>query len=97
MGKVKVDADLIFKVARNARLNISEKEAREFVPQIQDVLDSFSSLDKLDVSKAKPSFHPIEMKNVMREDRKGSCLAQEDALSNTHHRKKGYFKGPKIV
>ncbi len=97
MAKVKVDIELIMKVAKNARLNISKKEAKEFVPQLQDVLDSFSKLDKLDVSKTNPSFQPIELKNIMREDSKGSCLSQEEALSNTHHKKDGYFKGPKIV
>jgi len=97
MAKVKVDSALIMKVAKNARLSISEKEAKEFVPQLQDVLDSFSKLDKLDVSKANPSFQPIELKNVFREDKKGESLSQEEALSNTHHRKNGYFKGPKIV
>jgi aspartyl-tRNA(Asn)/glutamyl-tRNA(Gln) amidotransferase subunit C len=97
MMKVKIDAELILKVAKNARLNLSEKEAREFVPQLQDVLDSFSKLDKLDVASSKPSFQPIELENVMREDKKGSCLSQEEALSNTQHKKDGYFKGPKIV
>ena len=97
MAKVKVDAELIMKVAKNARLNISEKEAKEFAPQLQDVLDSFSKLDKLDVSKTNASFQPIELKNVMREDKKGSCLSQEEALSNSPHKKDGYFKGPKIV
>lgn len=97
MAKVKVNEELIMNVAKNARLNLTAKEAKEFSPQLQAVIDSFSKLDKLDVGKTPASFHPVELKNVMREDSKGSCLTQEEALSNTRHKKDGYFKGPKIV
>jgi len=97
MAKIKVDSELIMKVARNARLNLSEKEANEFAPQLQAVIESFSKLDKLDVKSSKASFQPIELSNVMRDDKQGECLTQEEALSNARHKKDGYFKGPKIV
>ena len=97
MKKEKVNEELIRRFEKNSRLRISEKEAKEFVPQLQAVIDSFSKLDKLDVSKAKPSFQPIELKNVMAKDEVAPSLSQEEALSNTHHKKDGYFKGPKVV
>lgn len=97
MPKVKVDKELLLKVAANARLNLTEAEVKKFLPQLEAVLESFSKLDELDVSKEEPSFQPLPLKNVFREDRAGKCLSQEEALANTTHKKDGYFKGPKVI
>ncbi|MBN2111494.1 Asp-tRNA(Asn)/Glu-tRNA(Gln) amidotransferase subunit GatC [Candidatus Woesearchaeota archaeon] len=94
---MKVDKDLIEKVASLARLNLTESEIKKFLPQLKDILESFSKIDKADTKGAKPSFQPVELKNRLREDRKGKCLTQEEALSNTEHKKDGYFKGPRAV
>ena len=97
MPKVKVDRELLLKIAANARLRLTEAEIKKFLPQLGAVLDSFSKLDKLDVSKEEPSFQPIPIQNVFREDKAGICLTNEEALSNTTHKKDGYFKGPKVI
>ena len=95
--QAKIDQELLQKVAKNARLSLSEEEKKKFLPQLQEILKAFSVLDDLEVSKEKPSFQPIELKNVWREDKIEKCLSQEEALSNTKHRKDGYFKGPKVI
>ena len=97
MPKVRVDKALLLKVAANARLNLSEAEVKKFLPQLEAVLESFSKLDELDVSKEEPSFQPLPLKNVFRDDKPGACLSQEEALSNTVHKKDGYFKGPRVI
>ena len=97
MPKAKVDRELLLKVAANSRLRLTESEIKKFLPQLEAVLDSFSKLDELDVSREEPSFQPIPIKNVFREDKKGKCLSNEEALANTSHKKGGYFKGPKVV
>ncbi len=97
MAKQAIDKKLLLGVAKNARLNLSEKEITEFLPQLSEILESFGKLDELDVSKEKPSFQPIATKNVFREDKVEKCLSQKDALSNTKHKKDGYFLGPKVV
>lgn len=97
MPKVKVDEKLLEAVARNARLELSPKEAKKFLREMKEVLKAFSVLDKVKADKAKPSFQPIELKNVWRNDEAKPCLTQEEALANTKHREKGYFKGPRVV
>ncbi|MFH1332536.1 MAG: Asp-tRNA(Asn)/Glu-tRNA(Gln) amidotransferase subunit GatC [archaeon] len=92
---MKVDKELIIRVAKNARLNLSAKEVNEFIKDFEDILGNFSVLDKVDVKDVEPSFQPIPVKNVFREDNVGVCLSQDDALSNAAHKKDGYFKGPK--
>ncbi len=92
-----IDEQLIRKVAENARLELSEAEIKEFLPQLKEVLESFSKLDEIDTKNVSPSFQPVEIKNNIREDKIGKCLSQEEALKNAHHKKDGYFKGPRAV
>ncbi len=94
---MRVDEDFIRKVAENARLKLTDQEIKEFVPQLKEVLEFFSKLDELDVSGLKPSMQPVELRNSLREDKVEPSLSQEDALKNAHHKKDGYFKGPRAV
>ena len=97
MPKVNVDKELLLRVAKNARLKLSDQEVEEFLPQMKEILEAFNKLDKLDVSNEKPSFQPLQLKNVFRDDTVGKCLSQKEALANTKHKKNGYFLGPKVV
>ncbi len=94
---MKVDKELIKHVAELARLKLTEKEIDKFLPQLKEALEYFSKLDKVKTDNVKPSFQPVEIKNVLREDKEEKCLAQDEALSLTEHKKDGYFKGPRAV
>ena len=94
---MKIDKEIINKIARNSRLNLTEKEIEEFLPQLKEILMIFSKLDEVNTDNVKPSVQPILIKNVTREDESENCLTQEQALSNTKNKKDGYFKGPKVV
>ncbi|MBD3313931.1 Asp-tRNA(Asn)/Glu-tRNA(Gln) amidotransferase subunit GatC [Candidatus Woesearchaeota archaeon] len=97
MKGVKVDKELILKVAQNARLELSEAEIEEFLPQLNEVLEFFSHIDLVDTKGIEPSMQPVELRNVLREDVVKPSLSQEDALKNTEHKKDSYFKGPRAV
>ena len=94
---MKVDQELIKKVASNARLNLTSSEIKEFLPQLKEIIKAFETIQKAPTSKIQPSYQPIEFKNKTREDIVTPCLPQETALSNTKHKKDGYFKGPKAI
>lgn len=97
MKGVKVDKELILKVAENARLELSEKEIEQFIKDFKEILEAFSKIDGVDTEGIEPSVQPVELKNVLREDKSRPGLSQEDALANTEHKKDGYFKGPRAV
>ena len=97
MPKVKVDRELLLRVAANARLNLTEEEIGKFLPQLQAIVDAFSTLDQIRTTDTKPVFQPVARENVSREDAPGACLTQEQALANAKHKENGYFKGPKVV
>ena len=94
---MEINKETILNVAANSRLNLTDKEINEFIPQIKSILDAFSKIEKADTNKVEPSFQPIEVKNVFREDKVEKSLTQEEALSNTRHKKDGFFKGPKTL
>jgi len=95
--KNKVDEKLIEHVAEVARLKLSEKEKKQFVKELKEILDSFSKLDGVDTKGIDVSLQPVELKNALREDNEEKCLSQEEALSLAEHKKDGYFKGPRAV
>ncbi len=85
------------RAAKNARISLSGKEKKEILPQLREVLSAFSRLDELDTKATRPSFQPVEVENVFREDTPAKCLSQEEALSLTKHKKGAYFKGPRVI
>jgi len=94
---MKIDKELIENVAELARLNLTEKEKKEFTEDFKEILNTFSKIDKVNTKNTKESFHPVEIKNKLRDDLVEDSLTQEEALSNTEHKKDSYFKGPKAV
>jgi aspartyl-tRNA(Asn)/glutamyl-tRNA(Gln) amidotransferase subunit C len=91
----KIDKALLEHVSKIARLELTEEEKEKFVKQLEDILKAFKKIDEVDTEKVKPSFHPIEIKNVMREDEVKTW--KWEPLANTKHKEKKYFKGPRIV
>lgn len=94
---MEIDTKTIEHVAEIARLKLTEKEKEKFIPQLKEALEFFSKLSEVNTDNVEPSFHPVEIKNAMRENNEGKCLSQEEALSLAEHKKDGYFKGPKVV
>jgi len=94
---MEVDRKLLEHVAEVARIKLDEEEIKKFLPQLKEALEFFSKLKEINTDNVKPSFHPVELKNAMREDKEEKCLPQKDALSLTKHKKDGYFKGPRAV
>ncbi|MDD3159727.1 MAG: Asp-tRNA(Asn)/Glu-tRNA(Gln) amidotransferase subunit GatC [Candidatus ainarchaeum sp.] len=100
MVNIEITKDLVKKVAKNARLELTEEELERFTSQIKDViLDSFNKLDEIDVSDLEASFQPIEQKNKFRKDEPNQNFSQDEALKNVIEKLKenGYIKGPKAM
>ena len=95
--KSNVDEKLIGHIADVARLKLSEKEKKQFLEELKEILEAFSRIDEVDTKNVDMSLQPVELKNALREDREEKCLSQEEALSLAQHKKDGYFKGPRAV
>lgn len=91
----KVDRKTVDHICDIARLELSEAEKEEFIGELNGILDVFKQIDQVDTSSVEPSFHPIKVENVWRED--VVKKRKWDPLSNAKHKEDGFFKGPKIV
>ena len=94
---MEVNKELIKHVAEIARIELDDKEIKEFIPQLKEILEAFKKLDEIDVSKTNPSIQPVKLRNTMREDKTTKCLTQEEALEQIENKEDGYFKGPKAI
>jgi aspartyl-tRNA(Asn)/glutamyl-tRNA(Gln) amidotransferase subunit C len=92
-----IDKKTVEHVASLARIKLTDEEIAKFSEDLSGILDAFSSLNEVDIEDVKPSFHAIEMKNVVREDKKEGCLTQEEALANAEQKEDKMFKGPRAV
>ncbi|MCK4781931.1 Asp-tRNA(Asn)/Glu-tRNA(Gln) amidotransferase subunit GatC [Candidatus Parcubacteria bacterium] len=57
-------------IAKLAKLKVAKKEEEKLQKELSSVLDYAEKLKEIDVSQVEPCFHPIEIQNVTREDRK---------------------------
>ncbi len=95
---MKITSDVVASVAKLARLELTGAEIKKFSKDLNDILLAFKDLDKAPVkSSTKPSFQPLEIRDVLRSDAAEQSLTQEKALANARHRENGFFKGPRAV
>jgi aspartyl-tRNA(Asn)/glutamyl-tRNA(Gln) amidotransferase subunit C len=91
---MKVDIE---KVARLARLELSEEERVTFGNQLEQILTYMEQLNRLDTSGVEPTSHAIPMYNVLREDEVKSSFPQEEVLGIAPDQEDGHFKVPRII
>ena len=94
---MEINADVVKKVAKVARLDLTQSEIDKFTPQLKEILNSFSLLDEIDTSDISMSIQPVPLKDSLRQDIVKPSLSVEEVLFNTHHKKENYFKGPRAI
>jgi aspartyl-tRNA(Asn)/glutamyl-tRNA(Gln) amidotransferase subunit C len=87
----------IEKVARLARLELSEEEKLTFGNQLEQILTYMEQLNRLDTSGVEPTSHAIPIYNVFREDEVKPSLPQEEVLAIAPDEEDGHFKVPRII
>lgn len=91
-----ISVNTVRHVASLAKISLSDSEVRQFQKDLNEILDAFKKLDAAKTDN-EASFHPMEIRDVLREDLEEKCLTQEKALENAAHKEKGFFKGPRVV
>ena len=91
---IKIDID---KIASVSKISLTEEEKQIFVKDLKNILGAFDNISKLNTDRVKPTFQPVEVKNVTREDKVEKSLDIETALSNTKNKEGRYFTGPRAI
>jgi len=89
--------DDVLKVARLARLKLSEAEVEAFTEQLGQVLEYISLLGQLDTDEIEPLAHAADLVDVFREDEPRESLSREQALANAPSSDGAYFMVPPIL
>jgi aspartyl-tRNA(Asn)/glutamyl-tRNA(Gln) amidotransferase subunit C len=85
------------KVAKLARLQLSEAELDEFTEQLGSVIEYVEKMNKLDTDQVEPLAHCLPVSNVFREDVVKESLGPEKTLANAPDNDGEFFKVPRIL
>ena len=78
-------------------MKLTEEEKKEFEKDLESIIDAFNIIQKVNVKDVKPTFSPINVKNVLREDVVGESLNTIEILSRVKNKDNSYYKGPKVL
>jgi len=87
----------IEKVAKLARLELSEEEKKRFGEQLEQILAYMEQLNRLDTQGVEPTSHAIPIANVFREDKVKPSFPKEEVLGISPAQEDDHFKVPRII
>jgi aspartyl-tRNA(Asn)/glutamyl-tRNA(Gln) amidotransferase subunit C len=87
----------IEKVARLARLDLSEQERETLGNQLEQILNYMEQLNRLDTTGIEPTSHAIPVYNAFREDEAKPSFPKEEILGLGPEEEEGHFKVPRII
>ena len=86
----------IQKIAKLARLKLTEIESDKLDGYLEQVVDYIDQLNQLDTSNVQPTSHVLPVHNVFRDD-EGSKSKNIDYLTEAPSKNKGHYQVPKII
>ena len=76
-----IDADEVLKVARLARLRLSDEEIEPMARELSTVLGHIERIGELDLEDVPPTSHVVEVTGALRADEPRECLPRDVALA----------------
>jgi aspartyl-tRNA(Asn)/glutamyl-tRNA(Gln) amidotransferase subunit C len=87
----------IEKVAKLARLELSQQERETLGNQLDQILTYMDQLNRLDTKGVEPTSHAIPVYNAFREDEARPSYPKEEVLGIGPEQEEGHFKVPRII
>jgi aspartyl-tRNA(Asn)/glutamyl-tRNA(Gln) amidotransferase subunit C len=92
-----ISRDEVAKVARLARLILSDAELELYTDQLDQILEHARDMNSLDLADVVPTAHPFGVTNVVREDVVTPSLDREAVLAMAPHAVDHRFAVPSIL
>lgn len=92
-----ITRDEVAHVARLARLELTDEELDLFRGQLAAVLERATRIQSLDLDDLPPTAHPVELRNVWREDAAVSHEEPEAMRTNAPQPEGEFFRVPRIL
>jgi len=94
---MQVDAATVRRIARLARIKITDDEARALEKELSGILDWVEQLDEVDVGNVEPMTRVTPMTLKQRDDRVTDGGIADEVLANAPQRADDFFVVPKVV
>jgi len=94
LAETAVTRELVERLAKAARLNLTLEETGRYTQQLSVILDAFKELDQVDTDGVEPSYHPIELEDALREDEPEKW--EWNPLANVADAEGRSIRGPRI-
>lgn len=92
-----VDRATVHRIARLARLAITEEEAEQLEKELSGIFDWVAQLDELDTSAVEPMTRVANMSMRLRKDEVTDGFCADDIIKNAPKIDDHYFVVPKII
>lgn len=92
-----IDRHDVMRMARLARLELSEEEIDQYQKDLMRFLRSGQKLQQVDVAEVEGTSHAVHVAHELRPDQVGTSLRQEAVLSLGPRVEQGFFRVPRIV
>ena len=92
-----ISQEIVVKVSRLARLNLTPAEIERMTSQLAGMLEHFRDIDALELSTVEPMTQPYPLQNVLREDVEAPSLDHDEVLSQAPSTESGRFRVPSII
>ena len=94
---MKLDTNTINKIAKLARIRLSEQEAKDLLKDMNSILDWVEQLNEVDTDTVEPLANISSSILPQRMDEAKDINSTDEILKNSPDKLEGYFAVPKVV
>jgi len=94
---LKLDTNTINKIAKLARIKLSEEEARDLLKDMNSILDWVEQLNEVNTNSIEPLANISSSILPKRKDESKDVNSSDEILQNSPDKLEGYFAVPKVV
>ena len=89
---MKLSCEEVLRIARLARLGLTEADVDTLREQLSNILENFEVLQEVDTSNIPPTAQSIALQNVVSDDEVAPSLPQSQVLANAPKKEKEFFR-----
>ena len=94
---MKLDTNTINKIAKLARISLSEEEANDLLKDMNSILDWVEQLNEVNTDSVEPLANISSSTLPQRNDEAKDINSSDEILKNSPDKLEGYFAVPKVV
>ena len=94
---MKLDTNTINKIAKLARIKLSDEEAKDLLKDMNSILDWVEQLNEVNTDSIEPLANISSSILRQRKDKSKDVNSSDEILQNSPDKLEGYFAVPKVV